>query len=164
MRIAVVPGDGIGVDVTAEAIKVLDRVCEARGIDLEAVYFPWSADHYLETGVTIPPGAFDELARGYDAIFMGAFGDPRVPDMKHAADILLGTRFGMDLYANVRPVRCLHDRRHEHRMHHNVAHAYGSAHEKLTQHSQPSCKPSYAKAVARRRDERCRSTSGLPFE
>jgi 3-isopropylmalate dehydrogenase len=110
MRIAVVPGDGIGVDVTAEAIKVLDGVCEARGIDLDAVYFPWSADHYLKTGETIPPGAFDDLSRGYDAIFMGAFGDPRVPDMKHAADILLGARFQLDLYVNFRPVRCLDDR------------------------------------------------------
>src|SRR5690349_21935554 len=110
MRIAVVPGDGIGVDVTAEAIKVLDRVCGARGLELDAVYFPWSADHYLKTGVTIPPGAFDELSRGYDAIFMGAFGDPRVPDMKHAADILLGARFRLDLYVNFRPVRCLDDR------------------------------------------------------
>jgi len=110
MRIAVVPGDGIGVDVTTEAIKVLDRVCGARGIDLDAVYFPWSADHYLKTGVTIPPDGFDELSRGFDAIFMGAFGDPRVPDMKHAADILLGARFRLDLYVNFRPVRCLDDR------------------------------------------------------
>jgi 3-isopropylmalate dehydrogenase len=110
MKIAVVPGDGIGVDVTAEALKVLDRVCRLRGIPLEAVPFPWSADHYLKTGETIPAGAFDDLAKNYDAVFMGAFGDPRVPDMKHAADILLGARFQLDLYVNYRPVRCLDDR------------------------------------------------------
>jgi 3-isopropylmalate dehydrogenase len=110
MKIAVVPGDGIGVDVTAEAVKVLERVSAARGLRFEPVYFPWSADHYLKTGVSIPPGGFDDLSRNYDAVFMGAFGDPRVPDMKHAADILLGARFVMDLYVNYRPVRCLDDR------------------------------------------------------
>jgi 3-isopropylmalate dehydrogenase len=110
MRIAVVPGDGIGVDVTREAVKVLDAVARRRGIPLELVSFPWSADHYLSTGETVPPGAFPELARSFDAIFMGAFGDPRVPDMKHAAEILLGARFQLDLYVNYRPVRCLADR------------------------------------------------------
>jgi 3-isopropylmalate dehydrogenase len=110
MRIAVVPGDGIGVDVTAEALKVLDRVSRLRGIALETVHFPWSADHYLKTGETVPAGAFEDLSSHYDAVFMGAFGDPRVPDMKHAADILLGARFRLDLYVNYRPVRCLDDR------------------------------------------------------
>jgi 3-isopropylmalate dehydrogenase len=110
MKIAVVPGDGIGVDVTAEAVKILDRVARARGIPFEPVFFPWSANHYLETGVTVPEGGFEDLAANYDAIFMGAFGDPRVPDMKHAADILLGARFRLDLYVNYRPVRCLDDR------------------------------------------------------
>ena len=110
MKIAVVPGDGIGVDVTAEAVKVLERVGRARGIPFDPVYFPWSADHYLKTGITMPEGGFEDLASNYDAIFMGAFGDPRVPDMKHAADILLGARFRLDLYVNYRPVRCLDDR------------------------------------------------------
>ena len=105
-----VPGDGIGVDVTREAVKVLERVARLRASPLEPVVFPWSADHYLSTGVTVPPGAFEDLSRNYDAIFMGAFGDPRVPDMKHAAEILLGARFALDLYVNYRPVRCLDDR------------------------------------------------------
>ena len=109
MKIAVVPGDGIGVDVTAEAVKVLERVGRLRGLPIELKYFPWSADHYLKTGETVPPGGFEELS-SHDAIFMGAFGDPRVPDMKHAADILLGARFRLDLYVNFRPVRCLDDR------------------------------------------------------
>ncbi|HUM02163.1 MAG TPA: isocitrate/isopropylmalate family dehydrogenase, partial [Thermoanaerobaculia bacterium] len=110
MKIAVIPGDGIGVDVTAEAVKVLERVASRRGIPFEPVPLPWSADHYLKTGETVPPGGFEDLARHYDAVFMGAFGDPRVPDMKHAADILLGARFQLDLYVNYRPVRCLDDR------------------------------------------------------
>ncbi len=110
MRIAVVPGDGIGVDVTREAVKVLERVARLRGLPLETVFFPWGADHYLATGETIPPGAFEDLSRNYDAIFVGALGDPRVPDMKHATEILLGMRFRLDLYVNFRPVRCLDDR------------------------------------------------------
>ena len=110
MKLAIVPGDGIGVDVTREAVRVLERLDARRSLGLELVSFPWSADHYLATGETIPKGAFDDLARNYDAIFMGAFGDPRVPDMKHAADILLGARFQLDLYVNYRPVRCLDDR------------------------------------------------------
>jgi 3-isopropylmalate dehydrogenase len=110
MRIAVVPGDGIGVDVTREAVKVLEDVGRRRSLSLDLVSFPWSADHFLSTGETVPPGAFEELSGAFDAIFMGAFGDPRVPDMKHAADILLGARFRLDLYVNFRPVRCLADR------------------------------------------------------
>jgi len=110
MKLAIVPGDGIGVDVTREAVKVLETLDRRSSLSLELVSFPWSADHYLATGETIPPGAFDDLSRHYDAIFMGAFGDPRVPDMKHAADILLGARFQLDLYVNYRPVRCLDDR------------------------------------------------------
>jgi hypothetical protein len=104
MRIAVVPGDGIGVDVTREAVKVLEEVCRRRSIPLEATHFPWSADHFLKTGETIPPGAFDDFSKNYDAIFMGAFGDPRVPDMKHAAAILLGARFQLTL--RQLPPRC----------------------------------------------------------
>ncbi|HYR45682.1 MAG TPA: 3-isopropylmalate dehydrogenase [Thermoanaerobaculia bacterium] len=110
MRIAVVPGDGIGVDVTREALKVLETIRRLRSLSIETVSFPWSAEHYLKTGETVPPGAFEDLSSHYDAVFMGAFGDPRVPDMKHAADILLGARFRLDLYVNYRPVRCLDDR------------------------------------------------------
>jgi len=109
MRLAIVPGDGIGVDVTREAVKVLERASSLGGFALETVSFPWSADHYLKTGETVPPGAFEDLAAHFDAVFMGAFGDPRVPDMKHAAEILLGARFQLDLYVNFRPVRCLDD-------------------------------------------------------
>ncbi len=110
MRIAIVPGDGIGVDVTREAVKVLEEVARRRGMAIELTAFPWSADHYLSTGETVPAGAFERLSSEFDAIFMGAFGDPRVPDMRHAADILLGARFQLDLYVNYRPVRCLADR------------------------------------------------------
>jgi 3-isopropylmalate dehydrogenase len=110
MRIAIVPGDGIGVDVTREAVKVLEFVCSRSKLGLSLKTFPWSAEHYLATGESIPRGAFDELQKNFDAIFMGAFGDPRVPDMAHARDILLGARFILDLYVNYRPIRCLNER------------------------------------------------------
>jgi 3-isopropylmalate dehydrogenase len=70
---------------------------------------PWSADYYLQTGITIPPDGYDTL-RSFDAVFIGALGDPRVPDNRHARDILLGTRFELDLYVNYRPVKLLDDR------------------------------------------------------
>ncbi|HZN54423.1 MAG TPA: isocitrate/isopropylmalate family dehydrogenase [Candidatus Polarisedimenticolaceae bacterium] len=108
-RYAMVPGDGIGVDVTREAVRVLEAASRAFGFTLKLEPFDYGAERYLKTGETLPDGALETWA-GFDAIFMGAFGDPRVPDMKHAADILLGTRFRMDLYANVRPVRCLAER------------------------------------------------------
>jgi 3-isopropylmalate dehydrogenase len=110
LRIALVPGDGIGVDVTREAVKVLESACRTGGIALRTESFPWGADHYLKAGETLPDGAFDRLRRDFDAIYMGAFGDPRIPDMAHAREILLGTRFALDLYVNYRPVRCLHER------------------------------------------------------
>jgi 3-isopropylmalate dehydrogenase len=77
------------------------------GAPLEFSTFDWGADRYLIDGTTVPPDGFDILARDFDAIFVGALGDPRVPTNIHAKEILLGMRFQMDLYANVRPVRLL---------------------------------------------------------
>ncbi len=106
-RIAVIPGDGIGRDVTAEAMKVLRAVSAASGRSLDLETLPYGADHYLATGETIPPGGYARLRDEYEAIFIGAVGDPRVPDQRHARDILLGIRFELDLYANFRPIRLL---------------------------------------------------------
>jgi 3-isopropylmalate dehydrogenase len=109
LRIAVIAGDGIGIEVTAEAVKVIQAVGQRFGRSFDLEHLPWSADHYLQTGVTIPPNGYDRL-REFDAIFIGALGDPRVPDNRHARDILLGTRFELDLYVNFRPVKLLHER------------------------------------------------------
>ena len=103
-RVAVIAGDGIGPEVTAEAERVLEA---AGGVDLHRL--PWGADHYLATGETLPPDGYDTL-RSFDAILVGALGDPRVPDNRHARDILLGTRFALDLFVNYRPVRLIDDR------------------------------------------------------
>src|SRR5689334_19638334 len=72
---------------------------------VETTHFDWSATRYLADGVTVPSDGFAMLSRDFDAILVGAFGDPRVPSNIHAKEILLGMRFKMDLYANVRPVR-----------------------------------------------------------
>lgn len=102
-RIAVVPGDGIGKEVIPAALKVV----EATGAAVEFTTFDWSADRYLKDGTTIPADGFAMLERDFDAVFVGALGDPRVPSNIHAKEILLGMRFKMDLYANVRPVKLL---------------------------------------------------------
>jgi len=100
-KIAVIPGDGIGMEVIPQAVRVI----EATGASVEFSHFDWGADRYLREGTTVPPDGFHLLARDFDAILVGAFGDPRVPSNIHAKEILLGMRFQMDLYANVRPVR-----------------------------------------------------------
>src|SRR5262249_45210155 len=110
MRIAVIPGDGIGVDVTAEAVKVIRATGEVFGRTFDLETLPYGADHYLATGVSLPHDGYAMLRDNFDAIFIGALGDPRIPDMRHARDILLGTRFELDLYVNYRPVRLLDER------------------------------------------------------
>jgi len=109
-RIAVIPGDGIGKEVTPQAVKVLKAVTAPAKRRLEFVEFDWSAEKYLREGVSLPAGAVEMLRDEFDAILFGALGDPRVPSNQHAADILLGLRFKLDLYVNARPVELLHDR------------------------------------------------------
>jgi 3-isopropylmalate dehydrogenase len=109
-RIAVIPGDGIGKEVTPEAVKVLRAACSPSKRNIEFVEFDWGADKFLREGVSLPPSAVEMLRDEFDAILFGALGDPRVPSNQHAADILLGLRFKLDLYVNARPVELLHDR------------------------------------------------------
>jgi 3-isopropylmalate dehydrogenase len=109
-RIAVIPGDGIGPEVIAQALRVLERVEETHGVNLDLVHFDWGADKFLNEGISLPQGALEMLAGEFNAILAGAFGDPRVPSNQHAEDILLGMRRGLDLYINLRPVRLLNAR------------------------------------------------------
>jgi 3-isopropylmalate dehydrogenase len=102
-RIAVIPGDGIGKEVIPQAVDAI----RASGAAVDLTEFDWGADRYLRDQTTVPPDGFKMLARDFDAIFVGAFGDPRVKTNIHAKEILLGMRFKLDLYANVRPVRLL---------------------------------------------------------
>ena len=110
MRFAIIAGDGIGKEVTAEAVKVLTRAGEVFGRTFDFEHLPWGADYFLETGITLPPNGYAMLRDDFDAIFIGALGDPRVPDNRHAREILLGTRFELDLYVNYRPVKLLDER------------------------------------------------------
>jgi 3-isopropylmalate dehydrogenase len=110
LRVAVVPGDGIGVEVIAETVGALTAVADAAGREIRMTPFDWGAERYLKTGETLPPGSLELLSEGFDAILLGAMGDPRVPDNRHAADILLGMRFKLDLYVNYRPVRLFHEK------------------------------------------------------
>src|SRR6185436_98568 len=109
-RIAVIPGDGIGPEVMREAVRVIQHLQQTKGLEVELVDFDWGADKFLREGVTLPDGALQMLSTEFHAILAGAFGDPRIPTNKHAEDILLGMRRGLDLYINLRPVRLLHER------------------------------------------------------
>jgi 3-isopropylmalate dehydrogenase len=102
-RVAVIAGDGIGKEVIPQAIKAVQAAAAA----VEFTSFDWGADRYLADKITVPPDGFNMLAKDFDAILVGAFGDPRLPSNIHAKEILLGMRTRMDLYANVRPVRLL---------------------------------------------------------
>jgi 3-isopropylmalate dehydrogenase len=109
-RIAVIPGDGIGKEVTPEALKVLKAVCGKNKRAIEFTELDWGADKFLREKISLPDGAVEMLRDEFDAILFGAMGDPRVPSNQHAADILLGLRFKLDLYVNARPVELLHQR------------------------------------------------------
>src|ERR1700693_4640773 len=109
-RIAVIPGDGIGKEVTPVAVQLIKAATAKRNRPIEFVDFDWGADKYLREKVSLPEGAVEMLRDEFDAILFGALGDPRVPTNQHAADILLGLRFKLDLYVNARPVELLHQR------------------------------------------------------
>ena len=109
-RIAVIPGDGIGKEVTPESVKAIHSVLSSARRQIEFVEFDWGADKFLREGISLPAGAVEMLSEEFDAILFGALGDPRVPSNQHAADILLGLRFKLDLFVNARPVELFHDR------------------------------------------------------
>ncbi len=109
-RLAVIAGDGIGPEVVQEALKVLDAVEQVYRPGIVVERLPYGADHYLATGVTLPPDEMRRLGSDVDAILVGALGDPRVPGNEHARDILLGMRFQLDLYVNERPARLFDER------------------------------------------------------
>src|SRR4030095_2178471 len=109
-RVAVIPGDGIGPEVVAEAVRTLETLRSSHDVRLELVHFDWGAEKFLKEGVGLPTGALEMLSAEFQAILAGAFGDPRVASNRHAEEILLGMRRGLDLYINLRPVRLLHPR------------------------------------------------------
>jgi 3-isopropylmalate dehydrogenase len=108
--IAVLPGDGVGPEVIAQATRLLEFYREKRGLPLNLWHLDLGADRYLKDGTTYPKEIADRVQHEASAVLLGALGDPRVPSLDHARDILFGMRFGLDLYANVRPVKALADR------------------------------------------------------
>jgi len=109
-RIAVIPGDGIGQEVIAEGLRVLRFLDERHALGLSYEHFDLGAERYLRDGTTMPDDVMERFRTEFDAIYLGALGDPRVPSNVHAKDILLGSRFKLDLYINFRPVRLLDER------------------------------------------------------
>jgi isocitrate/isopropylmalate dehydrogenase len=104
MKVAVIPGDGIGQEVIPAILPALTEVTEKHGLDFDYRLFDWGADRWLTDGVSLPVGAMEMLSEEFDCVLLGALGDPRVPDMGYARDILLGLRRGLDLYVNYRPI------------------------------------------------------------
>ncbi|RMG10106.1 MAG: 3-isopropylmalate dehydrogenase [Deltaproteobacteria bacterium] len=109
-KLALIPGDGIGPEVLAEGLKVLSELRRREGLDLSWDTFDFGAERYLKDGTTLPDEALEAFRSEYDAILLGALGDPRIPDMRHGREILLRLRFELDLFINLRPVRLLDPR------------------------------------------------------
>jgi 3-isopropylmalate dehydrogenase len=102
-KIAVVAGDGIGPEVIEQGLRVLAALAP----DLEYEHFDLGAERYLRDGTTMPDSIMERFRSEFACVYLGALGDPRVPSNVHAKDILLGSRFKLDLYINFRPVRLL---------------------------------------------------------
>jgi 3-isopropylmalate dehydrogenase len=102
IRIAIIPGDGIGPEVM-EGIYPILAWARNRGRNLEWAVFPYGADHFLQTGETLSDAHFQELRDAFDAILFGAVGDPRIPDGRHAEQLLLRLRQELQLHVNYRP-------------------------------------------------------------
>lgn len=106
-KVAVIGGDGIGPEVIAEGVKVLDAVAKIDGsFTFDFTHYPWGCEYYLKTGRMMAEDAMEQLAKA-DAIFLGAVGDPSVPDHISLWDLLLKIRKGFDQYVNLRPVKLL---------------------------------------------------------
>lgn len=106
-KIALLPADGVGGEVVDEGVKVLDKAAELSGdFSFEYTTFPWGSDYYLEHGEMMPEDALEQL-KEFDAIILGAVGDPRVPDHVTLWGMLLPIRKKFDQYVNVRPIRLI---------------------------------------------------------
>ena len=104
MRIAALPGDGIGTEVLPAATAVLDAALACEGVEVHWTWFDWNSDLYKRTGRMMPEDGLNTLA-GFDAIFLGAIGDPEVPDDVTLWNFLIAIRRTFDLYVNLRPIR-----------------------------------------------------------
>ena len=109
IQIGVIGGDGIGPEVTKQAMRVLDAASEVYGFGVKRTEYPFGSEHYFETGDIFPDDAFEEV-KGMDAVYLGAIGDPRAPVGMIEYGIIAKMRFELDLYVNLRPIK-LYDER-----------------------------------------------------
>ncbi len=105
-KIALIPGDGIGKEVIPAAVRVIDNLSARHGFKMTYQEFPYSCEYYLKNGEMMPKDGIDQLC-SFDAIFLGAVGDPKVPDHVSLWGLLLPIRRRLQQYVNVRPVRLL---------------------------------------------------------
>ena len=105
-KIAAIPGDGIGTEVIAAGLEVLQAIAGREGFGLDVAHFDWGTDRYLKTGAMMPEDGLDQL-KPFDAIYFGSAGDPRVPDHISLWGLRLAICQPFDQYANVRPARVL---------------------------------------------------------
>ncbi len=103
-KIAVIGGDGIGPEVTKEALKILKKASELYGFEYETTDYPFGSEHYLKTGELVPESIYSEY-KEHDAIYLGAIGDPRVEVGLVERAVIAGIRFKLDLYINLRPIK-----------------------------------------------------------
>jgi 3-isopropylmalate dehydrogenase len=103
-EIAVIPGDGIGPEVVRQGLRVLERVASIEGFSVKPTHFPFGAEHYLKTQETLSDASFSQV-QAHRAILLGAIGDPRMTPGFLEFGIVARLRFGLDLYANMRPVK-----------------------------------------------------------
>ena len=103
-RIAVIPGDGIGTEVISEGVKCLKTLSEIfKNLQFQFEYFPWGSEYYLQNDRMMPEDGL-EILKNFNAIYLGAVGDPRIPDDITLHGLLLPIKFGFDLYVGLRPV------------------------------------------------------------
>jgi 3-isopropylmalate dehydrogenase len=102
--IAVIAGDGIGPEVTREAMKVLDAAGDVFGFQTRKTPYPFGTEHWLATKELFPDKAFEEV-RGMNAVYLGAIGDPRAPVGLVEHGVIMRMRLGLDLYVNLRPIK-----------------------------------------------------------
>ncbi len=104
-RIAIIEGDGVGPDLIAQVDKIANLLNSKYNSGIEITKFPYGADYYLKSGISLPSEFVEQLSKNYDIILLGPLGDPRIPNMKNAKEIVLGFRQQLNLFLNIQPIK-----------------------------------------------------------
>lgn len=108
-RIAIIPGDGVGPEIIAQVTKVIDALNRKFSCNIEVKTYPYCAEYYLRTRITIPDQFIDELKKNFHAVFVGPLGDPRIPDNRHGREIIFNLRQRLNLSLNINIARLYQD-------------------------------------------------------